>query len=185
MIDLFCIFKKPEYLALLISVLAVLINVYISNRNRKHSLAKEEYFKLQNVVEKIIAKLLILNNEQARLQTYLELVCKANIKPNSIFIDKNDTLNNDDFEKNGEEITAWIDIYFEDLGEEWNVCLNMMGDLNTQIFKLSKKLEWKEEVDWKIEIESFNKVSAELADKPKAMADKLKLFLKEYKKNNL
>lgn len=185
--DIECLYflKKPEYIALIVSVGAVCINVYISYKNRKYAFAKEEYFKLQQVVEKIIAKLLILDNQQARLKTYIELAFKASESSNSVFIDSNNTFNKEAFERNGEEITAMIDIYFGDLAQEWNDCLVRMSDLHTHIFILSKKLELKEEVQWKIEIESFNKLSLGLAGKPKNMADKLKQKLKDFKKKNL
>ena len=58
--EILILFSQPEYLVLLISVTAITANVYISHRNRKYALAKEEYFKLQQVVEKIMAKLVIL-----------------------------------------------------------------------------------------------------------------------------
>lgn len=185
MSDFTCLLSKPEYIALFVSVIAICVNVYISYKNRQHSLAKEEYFKLQQIVEKIIAKLMILNNQQEKLTKYVELTYKAAKSNNSIFFDANDTFNKENFEKNGEEVTATIDIYFSDLGQEWNDCLVIMSDLFTQVFILNKKIEMKESVDWKAEIELFNKKSLDLADRPKNMADKLKLRLRNFKQENL
>lgn len=173
--------KKPEYIVLLVSVVAICVNVYISYKNRKYSLAKEEYFKLQQVVEKIIAKLLILNNQQAKLKTYIELTYKVSKSNNSLFIDSNDTFNKERFDKNGEEITAFIDIYFGDIGTEWNSCLEKMSGLYTHVFILSKNLENKTQIDWKLVVDTFNKQSLDLADKPKQIADKLKQELKDFK----
>lgn len=181
----FYFLKKPEYIALLVSVIAICVNVYISYKNRKHSLAKEEYFKLQQIVEKIIAKLLVLNNFQAKLKTYVELTYKTSKSSNSLFIDSNDTFNKEIFDKNGEEVTAMIDIYFGDIGTEWNYCLDKMSGLHTSVFILSKNLENKTPVDWKLVIDIFNKQSIDLADRPKQIADKLKQELKDFKKKNL
>jgi|SRR3989344_163654 len=185
MSNFLCIFNRSEYIALLVSVVAICINVYISYKNRRHALAKEEYFKLQQVVEKIIAKLMILNNHQEKLKTYLELIFKTSKSSKAIFIDSNNTFDRSSFDKNGEDVTAAIDIYFGDLGQEWNDCLIKMSDLFTQVFILKTKLEFKEAVEWKMEIDLFNKKSLELADKPKNMADKLKQKLKNFKKENL
>jgi hypothetical protein len=185
MIKEFCSIAKPEYIALMVSVVAIFINVYISRENRKHSLAKEEYFKLQQTVEKIIAKLLILNNQQERLKTYIELNYKASQMSDGVFVDANDTFNKDIFEKNGEEIAAMIDIYFDDIGKEWNYCLEKIGHLHTLAFILGKNIENKKTIDWKKEIEDFNKISSELAEKPEQIAKKLKQKLTDFKRDNL
>ncbi len=184
-IKVFYLLKQPEYIALLISVIAVIVNVHISNKNRKHSLAKEEYFKLQQIVEKIIAKLLILDNDHVKCSTYLELAHRASNTKNSVFIDSNNTLNKDDFEKNGEDITAWIDIYFGEISPEWNTCLDLASKLHTQIFILSKKIESNDLIDWEKEIKEFNDTSRNLAHKPKLIADRLKVKVIEYKMSNL
>src|SRR3989344_6413077 len=180
MSNFLCIFNRSEYIALLVSVVAICINVYISYKNRKHALAKEEYFKLQQVVEKIIAKLIILSTHQQKLLTYIKLIHETTTK-GGIFIDSNDTFNRGAFERNGEEITAMIDIYFSEMGEEWNECLAKISDLYTHVFKLSKKFENQEIIEWKQEIETFNAFSLALGTKPKQMADKLKQKLNEYK----
>ena len=176
---------KPEYIALIISVLAICVNVYISYKNRKHALAKEEYFKLQQVVEKIIAKLFIINNHQEKLKIYIEYAHKASQSNNSVFIDSNDTLNKSHFDKEGEEVTALIDIYFGDIGSDWNFCLDKMSALYTQVFILSKKLEEKSKIDWKPIVDNFNKIILELSNRPQEVADKLKIELKQFKKENL
>ncbi|MBU2541946.1 hypothetical protein KJ785_00080 [Patescibacteria group bacterium] len=185
MSGLFCLFSKPEYIALFISVLAICINVYIVYRNRRYSLAKEEYFKLQQTVEKIIAKLLILNNHQVKLKIFFELSFKAEQNKNIKFIDLNDTFSRDRFEKKGEEITALIDIYFSELGEDWNDCLEKFSGLITLVFVLNKKIEDKINVNWVEEKKNFNKLTLELGDRPKYIADKLKEELIKFKKENL
>lgn len=173
---------KPEYIALFIAVLAIFVNVYIAYRNRKYALAKEKYFRLQQIVERITAKLLILNTLQEKLKTYVELRYKASKDIGSIFIDSNDTFNGRElFEEKGEEITALIDIYFEDIGSEWNLCLKKMSDLYTHVLILSKKLENNIQADWEDVVNEFNKMSSELSGKPNKIADKLKQKLQEFR----
>lgn len=107
--------KKPEYLALLISIIAICANVYISRRNRKYALAKEEYFKYQQITEDIISKLLILENHREKLRIRIVLSSKANTEERTIFIDTNNTFDKSDFEKNHEKTADLIEIYFSDL----------------------------------------------------------------------
>lgn len=182
---LLCLFTKPEYIALLISIIAMSVNVYIANKNRKHTFAKEEYFKLQQMVEKIIAKLLLLNNHQAKLKIFFELSFRAEQDRNISFIDVNDTLSKDEFEKNGEEISAIIDIYFNSLSAEWNDCLEKFSKLLTIVYVISQKIEKNIFVDWKKEAGEFNRVTLELDNKPECIAFKLKEKLVEFKKKNL
>ncbi len=176
---------KPEFLALLVSVVAICVNVYISYKNRQYDLIKEEYFKKQKIVEKIISKLLILENHREKLKTFFELSFHTSKNKNSLFIDSNDTFNRSEFEKEGEEIATFIDIYFTELGEDWNFCLIKMSDLYTLVFKLSKKVEMGQDIDWQQEGNMFNKISEQLDEKPKAIARKLKAELVNFKNKNL
>lgn len=179
------LFSTPEYLALIISVVAITANVYISNRNRKYALAKEEYFKLQQVVEKITAKLVILQTHRWKLKTFFELSYSANKDKNGVFIDSNDTFNRTDFEKDGGDITALLYIYFPTLGEDWNFCLIKMSDLFTLVFLLNKKLQSGETIDWEQEARACNHVSQELGNKPAEIVDKLKEELEKFKEKYL
>jgi len=183
--EILSLFYKPEYIALLVSVLAITVNVYISCRNRKYALAKEEYFKLQQIVEKIISKLLILEKQRLKLIHFFELSFKADQNKNMLFVDANDTFNKADFEKEGEEVAAFIGIYFEDLADEWNFCLNKMSDLFTQVFMLRNHIDIGKAIDWKKEADDFNKTSTELGIKPKEISEKLKKKLDEFKEKNL
>ncbi|MCX6717275.1 MAG: hypothetical protein NTU76_01185 [Candidatus Taylorbacteria bacterium] len=157
----------------------------MSWRNRKHALSTEEYFKLQKTVEKIIAKLLFLDNHREKLRVFIELSYKANTAQNTIFIDSNDTFNKNIFEEGGEEITALIDIYFPKIGNDWNFCLEKMSSLFTSAFILNKNIENKNPIDWKKEADNFNAVNESLGDKPKEIADLLKGELKNFRELNL
>jgi len=183
--EVLSLFYKPEYIALFISVIAITANVYISWRNRKYALAKEEYFKRQQIVEKIISKLLILQTHRLKLKTFFELSFEANQNKNSQFIDANDTFNKANFEKDGEEITTFIYLYFSDIGEEWNFCLDKMSDLFTRIFILDKRIKTNGAIDWGKEAQDYNKVSQELGDKPKEIGERLKQELKKFQEDNL
>lgn len=183
--DIINLFYKPEYMALFISVVAITVNVYISWRSRKYALAKEEYFKKQQVVERITSKLLILEKQRLKLKHFFELSFKADKDKGSLFIDANDTFNRADFEKDGEEITTFLYIYFPDLGEDWNFCLDKMSELFTLVFIISKHIEVGDSIDWKKEAEFYNKVSQELGDKPKKISDRLKKELEDFKRDNL
>lgn len=177
--------QEPEYMALAISVIAICINVYISWKNRKYALAKEEYFKLQQMVEKINAKLIFLENHREKLKIFFEQSFKASKNPESVFFDTNDTFNKAGFEKDGDEITSLIDIYFNSKGEDWNFCLEKMSSLFTLVFVISKNIENGLNIDWKKEAENFNKTSLELGNRPKEISDAIKGELKKFKETNL
>lgn len=177
--------RKPEYLALLISVMAICINVYISRKNRKHALAKEEYFKYQQIAENVISKLLIIENHREKLRIWISLSSQANTKEKTKFIDTNNTLDKSDFEKNHDKTAALIQIYFPHLWEEWNECLTIMGKILSQINILNIKIENQDKIDRKKEIDTFNNESKKLWNKPKEISDKIINILNEIKNKEL
>ena len=182
---IFDLLSKPEYIALLISVIAICINVYISWRNRKYALAKEEYFKLQQIIEKINAKLLILENHREKLKVFFEQSFYATQKPEIDFIDISDTFNKSIFEKDSEEIAALIDIYFSEINESWNFCLEKMSELFVIVFSLDVEIKREISINWKQKIEAFNKASLELGNRPKEISDAIKNELNKFKEKNL
>lgn len=182
---IFDLLSKPEYIALLISVIAICINVYISWRNRKYALAKEEYFKLQQIIEKINAKLLILENHREKLKVFFEQSFYATQKPEIDFIDISDTFNKSIFEKDSEEIAALIDIYFSEINESWNFCLEKMSELFVIVFALDVEIKREISINWKQKIEAFNKASLELGNRPKEISDAIKNELNKFKEKNL
>lgn len=182
---------RPEYIALAISVIAVCVNVYISWKNRKYALAKEEYFKLKQVAEKIIAKLLILENHREELGNFFEYLHNA-YKNKSRVIDIDNTLDKSDFEKNTHDIASWIEIYFSDLGESWNLCMDCMSKIYNIVFRLNMVVEnnadstmVKQLVDWDAFRKDFNNALEELNNTPKKISDAIKRELKKFKKENL
>ncbi len=184
-IDIFIdIFYRPEYIVLTISMIAICINVYIAWRNRKYALAKEEYFKLKQIAEKIIAKLIVLESHREKLKLFFEKSLEAS-KTNKYVLDLNDTFNKADFEKDSEEIAAFIEIYFNNLGKDWNLCLSCMGKLFISTFLLKTKIDKAKDVDWKKESLVFNEVSKELGNKPQQISDKIKEELAKFRKKNL
>lgn len=183
--EIFTLLSKPEYIALLISVIAICINVYISWRNRKYALAKEEYFKLQQIVEKINAKLLILENHREKLKIFFEQSFHATQKPEMDFIDISDTFNRSVFEKDCEEIAALIDIYFSDINESWNFCLEKMSELFVIVFALDLEIKRSINIDWEQKISAFNKASLGLGNRPKEISDAIKDELNKFKEKNL
>jgi len=78
-------YYQPEYMALFVSIVAIVASVYIAWRNRKYALAKEEYFKLQQVVERIDAKLLVLENHREKLKIFFEQSFKVSKKTRFYF----------------------------------------------------------------------------------------------------
>jgi len=178
------LFTKPEYLALLISIIAICVNVYISHKNRKNVFAKDEYFKLQQIAENIIGKLLILNTQMEKLRLYFESARDAHQKGGKV-IDTNDTFNKDDFERNGEITGAYIEIYFQKEKEIWHDTLESMGALFTHVKQISLALNKEGEINWKYEAECFNKISTSIGNKPFDIVKRIKEDLAKYKKDNL
>lgn len=177
-------FAKPEYIALGLSIVTIITTVYIARRNRQSDFAQAEYFKLQQIAEKIISKLLLLDNKRERLRTYFQLSYNAS-RDKAIFVDSNDTFNRKDFEQDGEEVVAFIDIYFPELGEEWNDCLVKMSDMFTIVFLMNENRNAGNEINWKEQAERFNTTNRALGTKPKNLADKIKNELKKFRQSNL
>lgn len=178
------IIQKPEYIALFVATLAIIINVYIAWKNRKHALAKEEYFKLQQIAEKIIAKLLILETHREKLKVFFEKSYQAE-QSKMVFIDINDTFDKTDFEKNCSEIVSLIEIYFDNLKNDWNICMDCMGKMYTVIFLLKVRIDKKESINWPEEAEKLNKESITLGQNPKKISNSIKQELKKFKAVNL
>lgn len=173
--------KKPEYLALFISVIAICVNVYISWKNRKHNLAKEIYFKYQQITEKIISKLLILEHQKEKFHIRINNTHKANTQEKTIFIDSNDTLNKDLFEENSHEIAALVQIYFPEVGEIWNSCLISMGKMLSMLIVLKTRIDKQEKINRTDELGKFNLEANKLWDKPKEITFDIINKLKEFK----
>jgi len=113
---------KPEYLALFISIAAIIASVYTAHRNRADAFSKEEYFKLQQIAEKIITKLLIMENQLEKLIIYFKLSSEAAMT-GAIHLDGNQTFDKREFEKDGGEIATFLEIYFAELRNVCRSCL--------------------------------------------------------------
>ena len=97
----------------------------------------------------------------------------------------NDTFNRADFEKDNEEIAAFIEIYFNNLGKNWNLCLSCMGKLFMSTFLLKTKIDEAKDINWNKEALAFNEASKELGSKPKQISDKIKEELVKFREKNL
>jgi len=176
---------QPEYFALLISVIAIFINLYMSKKNREHILAKELYFKYQQNSEKIISKLLILQNQRNKFDIWINNQHRANTEDKTIFIDSNDTLNKALFEENAHEIAALIQIYFPNIWDKWNDCLTSMGKLLSMLIILNIKIQKQEKIDWNKEIKSYEAEQKKLWEIPQELTLEIIKELKQFKQDNL
>ncbi len=165
-------------------MIAIVVNVYIAWRNRRHALAKEEYFKLQQVSERIISKLLILENNFEKFRLFFESTHRTSTQ-NKVFIDNNDTFNKSEFEKNGHEIASLIEIYFPALKKDWNHCLICMGDIATVTFAVKMEVVLDKKINWLDRVNTFNKAAKKLGTKPKEMSQAIISELNQFKKQNL
>lgn len=172
---------NSEYIALFVSVTAICANVYISWINRKYALVKEEYFKLKQIAEKVISKLIILENDREKLKLYFEALRQAQ-KISGNVDDINDTLNKAEFENECTEVVTLIEIYFDNLGEDWNLCLYEMEKLYNLAFRLRIKVENGENINWQKEACCFNEISEKLGNNPKEISDRIKDELRKFKK---
>ena len=133
---------------------------------RKYDLKKEEFFYYKKISEEIIKKLLILENQSELFKIYLQLSYSSSLEENSKFIDANKTLDKDVFENNLEDITTKIFIYFSNLWQEWNNCMDIMSKLYSVIFNLNLEIENWVKINWKEKIDSFNEAYINLWNKP-------------------
>ncbi|MCK4745319.1 hypothetical protein KAS41_04615 [Candidatus Parcubacteria bacterium] len=172
---------KPEYLALTISTLAIIISVYISWRNRKYDFAKQEYLKLQQIAEKIISALLLIENDRQKLILFFEKSLEAK-KTNATYHDLNNTFNRATFDKKSLEIVTLIEIYFHDLGKQWNSCMDCMSKMFTIIFLLKTDIDNGKVVNWQDKAKFFNDASRELNKKPQDISNSIKSELKRFRK---
>lgn len=86
----------------------------INNKNVKHSLAKEIFFKHQQITEKIITKLLQIEFDWEKAKIRMGHSYQAATTPNTLFVDFNNTLESS-FKENSEEVVALIYIFFPHL----------------------------------------------------------------------
>jgi len=173
--------SQPEYIALIVSVFAVAINVYISWRNRKQDFAKQEYFKLQQTAEKIISKLLFIESHREKLTIFFQKSFEAEQK-NKIYLDLNNTFNKEDFDKESLEIATLIEIYFNDTGKQWNFCMDCMSTMFTITLQLKIKIENGWQINWESESQTFNDASLKLGKNPQEISDSIRAELKNHKK---
>lgn len=178
----------PDLIQILVLVatgINILIVLWVNKKQREYSLNKEIYFKKQQISEKIVSKILLLEGQYEKLEIYLRCVNKEYSSKNTKFIDSNNTFDVENFRQDSHEIAALVEIYFEDLKADWNHCLKYMGQLFNVVFGVRKKREDGLKIDWEKEIEKFNGFAKELGNRPKEMCDKVKEDLKKFKTKNL
>lgn len=149
--------------------------------DRIYQFNKEELLFYRKMWEKLIQKIMLLDNHREVFYNYLQLSFEESKANNNIFIDTNDTFNKDKFEKEQEEIATYIFLYFSELSEEWNVCLNLMWKIHSNLFliDLNKKIQPTYPIDWDSEIKKFNELQEKLWDKPFELSNKIKQIIKE------
>ena len=177
--------QEPEYIALLISTMAIVTSVYISYRDRRYMLAKEEYFKYQQIAEKVIAKLSILEHNRDEYVEWIHLAHQEETQEKTKVLQTNDILNKNSFEKNGEEVAALIYIYFREFWEKRNYCLLSMTKIYHQVVILNKKKEMNEKINWKEEFHNLEIATNELWNKPIDICNSIIEYVKEFKRKNL
>lgn len=170
--------------AVVVAIITIIASVCIAKKNREHQFAKEKYFKLQQIAENIIGKLLVLENHREKFRMFFENHRDASFKGNKVK-DPNDIFNKRDFENNCEVTAAYIEIYFEDIGIDYSKCLSAMGELYVFMANLDLDIKREKEIIWDEKAELFNGFSEKIGNKPKEISDKIKDVLKKYKKDNL
>jgi|GEM_PF-3431160 len=106
---------KPEYLALIMSVIILCYSNLRNKKDRNFNFQKEKYFKYQQIAEKIIAKIAIIEHDRERFIVWIENTHQTKTEESTIFIDKLDIFNVEKMNKDSEETAALLQIYFPKL----------------------------------------------------------------------
>jgi hypothetical protein len=171
---------RPEYLALFISVTAIIASVYIARKNRTDAFSKEEYFKLQQIAEKIIAKLLIMDNQLGKLIIYFGMAQKAEAEK-AIHLDTNQTFDKNEFERDGGEIGAFLEIYFPEVRKEWNTCSDLMGQIYSLVLLVHLDKTQQRQIKWKEKAEEFKELLKDFGNKPQEISKSIQNKLSDYR----
>jgi len=148
-------------------------------QEREYLFNKEELLFYRSMWEKIIQKLLLLENHRTLLLVYLTNTCEA-FNTKDVFLDINDTFNKEKFEKNQEQITSMIYMYFEDLWADWNECMDLMSKLMNLLLHIELNSNKINANDLTKIVDEFNKINAEeLKDKPLDISKKIKKIIQE------
>ncbi len=176
---------KPEYLALVISLLALTYNIRVSIKDRQFSLQKEKYFKYQQVAEKITAKIAVIEHDRERYIMRIENTCSAHTKEKTIFIDNMDVFNTEKINKDSEEVAALLQIYFPNLCSKRDSCLQNMKEIYSQVTIIDAKLQNKQKIDRNDTEDNINWILEQLWDKPKEMINDMISKLKELEESTM
>lgn len=152
----------------------------LSERNYVYK--KEELLRYRAIVESLIEKLMLLENHRDLMLSYLQLHYEASMKEGTKFIDLNNTLDTSSFQSNQERIITMIFLYFHEFHEDWNECVNTMSAILTIISTIElKSKEWAQ-INWKEDIEDFNKLNQKLGDRPLELCEKIKDVIRQKEK---
>lgn len=150
---------------------------------RIYQYQKEELLRYRQISEKVIEKLILLNHYREWFQIYLKLSYDASRQAWARFIDLNDSLNKSDFEKNKEQIATIIFLYFHELGEDWNNCLEGISQIATIIHKIELSEHTLNDNEWQSAINEFNQLNQLLGDKPLELSKNIKNTILEMEKS--
>jgi len=176
--------KSPEYLALIISTLAIVMSVLIANKNRKHQFCTEEYFKLQQIAEQITSKLILMEEHKQKYIILFEGLVQAKLNK-SQFTDTNDTFNKSNFERDCELTAAYIAIYFPEQSEKYNICIQQMSNLITALRHLNEVIKTPIDFDQKTLKKEFDKHLSIINNLPIEISEDIQEKLNKYKREKL
>ena len=164
------------------SILGIVIQHFLNRSSvlaeRNYNFKKEELLRYRWIAESVIEKLILVDWYRDLFRIYLQLSYDASCQKWSKFIDLNNTLDKSNFDKNTEQIATMLFLYFSELSEEWNDCLESISKIATLINQIELKNQHWLVIDWKSIITEFNTLNQWFWDKPLELSNKIKGFIK-------
>ncbi|GAB0174520.1 MAG: hypothetical protein HHAS10_03990 [Candidatus Altimarinota bacterium] len=165
------------------SLATTIINHFLNRSNtiadRNYLFLKEKFFKYQTISEKLIQKLILVDNHRETLIKYVQNSQIESVSKGSKFINLTDSFNKDLFEQNQHEIATIIFIYFPEIIEDWNKCLDLMEKLYGTALIIPFSKQHGIDIDWKKLIDDFNEINIKIGDLPNKISTKIKDEVKD------
>lgn len=127
---LLCKDIDPNFLIGFFTVIALVLSIVQSVSDKRFNYNTNLVNSVEDKGIKIIAKLLTIRRKSETLSGTIKQVKKA-IDSGITYLDSNNTLSKEDIEKELEMTVAYIQTYFPEEGEKWNILQDKLSTLAT------------------------------------------------------
>lgn len=149
----------------------------ISKLQEKKTEERKKKEKQESIIEKIIEKLLLLENSRNILVNDITISALKKTPPSQKRNARIIELMNQ-FDANSAMVATWIEMYFDSQKEKWSLCINGINKCMKQAAILKEDHELERDPDWSALQKNFNEGLKEIGTIPMDITNELKLKLK-------